>query len=461
MISPGDEFTQRVYATIKKYRLIRPEETVLASVSGGPDSVALLHALHNLGYSLRVAHLDHQTRGEASQTDAEFVRSLAQTLSLPFHMESRPVEEEAKAVGANFEEYARNVRYAFLMRIAKERGCPVIATGHHGDDRAETVLIRVLRGTGPLGLPGLPPLRVSEGIRVVRPLFECTRTQIKHWLSELGVAWRRDASNAEQAFLRNRIRLELLPLLERNYNTRVRNALLRLAETQRCENDLLEQLAQQAWDSCVTDNKTIDRQAFSHIHESLQRRCILRLGWECGIQCPYERTKDAAAFICSAPTGTFFDFGGDISLYSGRTHTEVVKRTEEAESSVTMLLIPGEAKAMGCRFSARLLDRAPEMDLRKYCTPRRQVFDADRVGAFLEVRSRRDGDRIRPFGMEGEKKLQDYFVDIGLPAPQRDAQPLLVANNRILWVVGYATSAESAVYPATTRFLEIEVEPCA
>ncbi len=461
MFSPGDEFTQRVYSTITKYRLIQPDQTVLASVSGGPDSVALLHALHQLRFPVRVAHLDHQTRGEASQADAEFVRSLAQQLSLPFHMESRPVEEEAKAAGASFEEYARTVRYAFLTRVAKEKNCPVIATGHHADDRAETVLIRVLRGTGPAGLSGLPPLRISQGIRIVRPLFECTRTQIRHWLSELGIAWRRDVSNDEQAFLRNRIRLELLPLLERNYNTRIRKALLRLAESQRCENDLLEQLTQDVWTACVSDGKAIERQTFSRTHESLQRRCVLRLAWECGIQLPYERTIDAAAFVRSAPTGTYFDLGSDVLLYSGRTHAEVVRRAEETESSVTTLAIPGETPAMGYRFTARLLERAPETDLRTYCTPRRQVFDADQVGPHIEVRSRRDGDRIRPFGMDGEKKLQDYFVDIGLPAPQRDAQPLLVANNRILWVVGYATSAESAVYPATRRFLEIEVEPCA
>ena len=447
-------------ATIERYAMIRRGEKVLVAVSGGPDSMALLHGLHELEFPLEIAHLDHQTRAGESGVDAEFVSQCAKELGLAFHHESRAVEQEAAAAGRSFEFHARNLRYAFFLRVARERACAVIATGHHLDDRAETVLMRILRGTGPAGLAGIPPVRAQDGLRIVRPLFELTRAEIEAWLRERRISWRQDESNTDPRHPRNRIRHGLLPVLEREHNPRVREALLRLAEAQRCDNAMLDALAGPALAGCRNEQGSLDRAAFRALHESLRRRCVMQIAHERDIDIPFDRVIGASHFVATACTGQYFDLGAGVLLYNGRTRTEVMSGPPAFGGEPVLLPVPGEAVAMGQRFTARLIAMPAEADWRSYCTPRRQVFDADVAGDRLELRSWRDGDRFTPFGMTGSTKLQDYFVNVGLPAPWRRGVPLIVSRGEVLWITGHAIAARGAVTPATRRLLEIEVTPC-
>jgi tRNA(Ile)-lysidine synthase len=455
-----DRFLVRVHAAIDAHAMLRTGDRVLVAVSGGADSVALLHALHLLGWPVAVAHLDHQTRDGDSRADAQWVAAETQRLNLPFFSISRPVAQEARAAGLSFELHARNVRYAFFKQAAREQGCTIIATGHHADDQAETVLMRVLRGTTPNGLAGIPPVRDDEELRIIRPLHTCTREMITIWLEDLGVTWREDKSNADPQYSRNRVRRELLPRLEQDYNPRVRDALLRLAEVQRCENDLINRLLDDALQHGLERDDGVGRAAFAAIHEALQRRLVQRLAQAYTIEIPFDRTCDAVDFIRSAPTGQYFDLGGGVSLYNARDHTEVITGEDEAHCTLIPLDVPGETFVMGRRFVVRCYDAPREKDWRLYCTPQRQVFDADKVLGELAVRTWRQGDRFIPFGMTGAKKLHDYFVDIGLPAPRRKSTPLLVSGDRILWITGHAISAEAPITPETRQVLEIEVMPC-
>ena len=455
-----DRFLARVHAAMDAHAMLRAGERVLAAVSGGADSVALLYALRHLGWPVVVAHLDHQTRDGDSRLDALWVAEEAKRLDVPFHATSLPVAQEAQTAGLSFEHYARNVRYAFFRQTAREQGCAAIATGHHADDQSETVLMRVLRGTAPHGLAGIPPVREDEGLRIVRPLCTCTREMITVWLEDQGVAWREDKSNTDPRYPRNRVRRELLPRLERDYNPRIRDALLRLAEAQRCENDLINHLLDDALQNGVERNDGIDRAAFSTMHEALQRRLVQRLAQAYAVEIPFDRTCGAVDFIRSAPTGQYFDLGNGMSLYNARDHTEVVTGENEASGALIPLNVSGDTLAMGRRFVVRCYDVPREMDWRSYCTPQRQVFDAEKVSGELAVRTWRQGDRFIPFGMTGAKKLHDYFVDIGLPAPHRKSTPLLVSGDRILWITGHAISTEAPITHETRHILEIEVMPC-
>lgn len=453
-------FAEQVRRTMQTYDMVEPGERVMAAVSGGADSLALLYVLRDMGVPVEVAHFDHQTREGQSGEDARFVRELTAKLNVPFHYETRPIEAEAVTSGKSFEEYAREMRYAFLLRMTLARGCAALATAHHADDQAETVLMRMLRGTTPAGMAGIPVVRVEGGVRIIRPLFYCARPDIEHWLRDRGVDWREDRSNQDPKYLRNRVRHLLIPELRRSYNPQLREALMRLSEAQRCDNDLLNRMTGEALKGCLDARGAIDREAFSKLHESLRRRCLVQLAWRFGIDCPFERVVEACEFVASAPTGQRFDLGNGVTLYSGRTHAEFVKDTDTSKQADVRLKIPGATEGFGKRFTAQLLLARPPEGWAAYCTPQRQVFDADTMAEGAWVRARREGDRFMPLGMTNMRKLSDYLVDVGMPAPQRDSHPLIVTAAGIAWVVGCASSAQTAVTPLTRRILQIEVTEC-
>ena len=437
--------------------MARDGARLLAAVSGGADSICLLHVLIELGFQLEVAHFDHQTRNGESGRDAEFVGEVAARLGLPFHLESRPIEQESRHSGKSFEEYARTARYEFLTRVAASRNCEAVATGHHADDNAETILMRLIRGSTPAGAAGIPAVGAWGGVSVIRPLLGLTRDEAMAYLAERGLQYREDSTNADVRYARNRVRHELLPLLAERYNPRVREALLRFAEAQRADSQLLDEIAGAAFECCLSEDGAIEREEFRNEAEAIRRRIVARLGRRLEVSdLPFDRVVAAAQFIADGATGEMFDLGSGVQLQNARRHTKV-RVTLEAEAAETPLAVPGVTAALGRVFRARMLDKRPAAELAAYCTPRRQVFDADAAGADLSVRRRRPGDSFTPLGMSGTKKLQDYFVDAGIPAFERDAQILLTGGGKILWIVGGAIGAHAAVKDPTTRFLEIDV----
>jgi tRNA(Ile)-lysidine synthase len=451
-----------VEKTLQTYRMLDRRESVLVAVSGGPDSVCLLHVLREMGHEARIAHFDHQTRHGDSAADAAFVRELAETLRIPFHVDSRPVSEWAAESSRSFEEFARDLRYRFFVDAAKTHGCTAIATGHHADDQAETVLMRILRGTTTRGLGGIPPVSAREGLRIVRPLIETTREEILAYLHDRGIDYCADSSNEDLHFLRNRVRHALLPHLAAEYNPKIRTALTRLAGSQRQDNDLLESLAAAAAKQCVTAPGRLDRAAFGDLHPALQRRILLRLAWEHAAAPDFEHVADAARFVIEAPAGKSFDLGDGARLCNSRDESIFVSPSKgRPRNGPIPLEVPGETTAFGKRFTVRPITAPPEGPLDRYCTAGLQVFDADRLSGRVEARLLRPGDRFTPLGMTGTKKLSDYFQDIGLPAVERDRQVLLTVDDRIAWVVGHAVDAHAAVTDDTRRLIEVEVRDAA
>lgn len=455
MATASGEFTARIGLFMREQDMAPKGARILAAVSGGADSVCLLHVLCELGFEVEVAHFDHQTRNGQSARDAEFVAQTAERLGVPFHLESRPVQQEARDSKKSFEEYARSARYEFFSRTAFLRKCDAVATGHHADDNAETVLMRLIRGTTPAGAAGIPPVGEWGGARVIRPLLNVTRDEIIAYLARHKLTYREDITNIDVTYPRNRIRHELLPLLARDYNPRVRQALLRFTETQRTDAMFLDRLAERAFNRCVSDN-AINRPKFRDHPEPLRRRIIMRMASALGVKdMPWERVLAAVHFLIFGATGEQFDLGAGVRLQNGRSTAEPVRELEAWPE--TPLHLPGVTAAMGKFIRTRLLDHRPAPDLAAYCTPDLQVFDAVAAGSELTVRNRRPGDSFQPFGMKGRKKLRNYFIDVGVPAFERDAQMLLTGGGKILWIAGWAISQDAAVKVSTKRFLEVEI----
>lgn len=252
-----------VEKTISRYIMLVPGDRCGVAVSGGADSIALLHALHSLaprwGLHLEVLHLNHQLRGDESEADAEFVRCTSERLGVPVHLASVDV----RALGGNLEEAAREARLRFFAEMAEQHQLRRIATGHTRSDQAETVLFRLLRGSGPQGLAGILPL-TAEGL--IRPLLQVSRPEVEAWLRARGIAWREDSSNLDRAFARNRIRRELLPQLARDWNPNLEQALARLAEIVRDE--------EAWWATQMPGAPILSAEGLRGMHPALARRFL-------------------------------------------------------------------------------------------------------------------------------------------------------------------------------------------
>lgn len=257
---------------IKKYRLIERGDRILIGVSGGPDSVALLYALNSLrkelNLSLHIGHLDHMLRRN-SGSDAVFVKKLADKLNIPFA--SKAVDISSKHKKGSLEEFARSERMKFLVALAKKTGAEKIALGHNLDDQAETVLMRILRGTGLYGLAGILPKRKINGIYFVRPLLETQRKDIQAYLSARSISARTDLSNFQEKYFRNKVRHKLIPFLEKSFNKKIKVSLARLAQSSGLDYDYLEGAAER---SLKGSTRVLTFKKLSAAHPAIRRIMI-------------------------------------------------------------------------------------------------------------------------------------------------------------------------------------------
>lgn len=458
MADSGSQLRDRVGDALRAFGISPTNDSLLVAVSGGPDSVALLNLIVEAGFRPEVAHLDHLTRSGASTDDARFVEALARSLGVPFHLHTEDVAKGAATSPMSFEEYARERRYAFFAETARVCGCAAIVTGHHADDQAETVLMRIIRGTSPSGLAGIPAETVRDGVRVIRPLLEIRRRDVIAYLHARDLAYCRDETNEDISFARNRVRHELLPHLAREFNPRIFDAIDRLADLARAEDELVQKLADEFMAKCVTKSSVIDRHAFAAGDRALQRRCIVALALHHGVVPDAERVERAVHFVLEAQSGKLFDLGAGVRLGAAQNSVSVVLRpTAKPDLSEVTLNVPGETQAFGRRFRVTMLDRPPDGPLSAYCHPGRQVVDARALHGDVCVRHRRDGDRIAPLGLGGSRKLKDYLRDVGVPPVERDNTLLITVDGEIVWVVGHAVAQKAAVTEKTSSLAQIEV----
>lgn len=468
------------------------------AVSGGPDSLALLDVLVALaparGWRLHVAHLDHGLR-PGSVDEAASVAAMAESLGLPATVDARDVAGRAARTGRGIEDTARTVRYAFLAAVAARVGAAVVATGHHADDQGETVLMNVLRGTGLDGLRGMAPLAdwplpldVVAGLepdvadrlrarglpRLVRPLLGVWRVAIAAHVARRGLDPVHDESNDDPAFLRNRLRQQVLPRLEA-INPRLREALVRSAEAVAGDVAFLEAAVEATWRAAVRERPeqgqlAIDRAAWAAAHPAVQRRLLRRavaaLGGDLralglahveAVRLAIADERVAAAPVL--PGGLRVTASGEALVLGPERSAIPPPRLGEEP----LPLVEGGEMALpgGWSLSLTVRERRPG-DRLAPPDAWQAALDADALRGALAVRGRRAGDRIQPLGMSGRhRSLQDVLVDLKAPAAERDGWPLVVdaEGARVLWVPGYRIDERVRIGPETRRVALLAARP--
>jgi tRNA(Ile)-lysidine synthase len=442
---------------------------VLVAVSGGPDSIALAHVLHDLqragGFALAgLAHLNHQLRGDAADADERFCRDVAASLGLPIDVESMDVASLARDWDVSLEAAARRARYAFLERAASRLRADRVASGHTRNDQAETFLLRLLRGAGPGGLAGIRPRSGA----VIRPLLDATRDEVLVYLRERGLEWRDDASNADVAIPRNRVRHELIPLLEARFTPGIVDVLAREATIARDDAEWLDRCAIETAPTVVLSNEggraRLDAARLASVPLPVARRIVRDvLQTVEGARFAGFEHVDAVIALADSTAAQTVDLPG---VRAGRAAADIVIERRESQDRGTRqrraprgpspeargtngfcypLSIPGEVRIpeAGWSISAERVDSGAVPGRR---SPDEVVVQAAKLGTELAVRSRRPGDAFRPVGLGGRKKLQDFFVDRKIARPERDRVPIVVdGGDRIVWVVGQAVAEDFTV----------------
>lgn len=449
-----------VLQAIARHDLLTAGDRVLVAVSGGQDSLTLLHVLHELSpdlqISLVVGHLHHGLRGADADADQRVVAELAAQLGLPFVTDRTDVAELARDEGIGLEEAGRRARYRFFDQAAEVHDCQKIALAHTATDRAETLLMNLFRGAGLHGLRSIPPRRG----RIIRPLILVSRQETGEYCRIKGLDVRVDSTNQDPAPLRNRLRAELLPQLEREYGPGVEAALCRAAEHALAEIEWTEPLAAAALDDAREDEGL----SVAQLHElppGLRHRVLRRFLAEAGhplTDLGQERWQALEALLDSGGTGRRLELshGMKVELVYG-VLTVAPAAAEAVDASVEARLdVPGQvALPGGARVTAAVVAAEP-VPFPPADAPQ-ALLDADQAGAVLTLRQPRPGDRFVPLGMAGHKKLHDFFVDNKVP--RRERHPWVVAreDGAILWVVGHRVSETARVHDATRRILALSL----
>ena len=446
---------------IRRHKIFRAGDTVVVAVSGGADSVALLHLLRSLEecpLSLVVAHFNHLLRGEESDGDEAFVAALAEMHGLPYAVRRFDVKEFAGAQGLSLEEAGRVCRYRFFSDVAEQHGAATVALAHHADDQAETVLMRLLRGSGATGLCGMTA-KTGDG-RYVRPLLEVSRIQIEAYLAEHGLAYRTDSSNNDKSFLRNRIRHELIPYLE-TYNPAVRERLAATADALAADEAVLESLAGNLFENVADvqpDHVKLSvekvRREAQGVRLRLYRRALLLVKGD--LRRIGRRHLDAIDGVVhdQKPHLTLaMPDGVTIGKSYGDLWVSAVKESFEVPEAC-IIAGPGAFLWAGCRVT---VSTGATGD-REAAGAWRACFDGDAAPFPWVIRSFRKGDRFVPFGMAGHKKVKDYFIDQKVPRDKRCLIPLLFCGDTLLWVAGLRRSAAAPVTIDTGLVITADLE---
>lgn len=439
--------------------------SILAAVSGGVDSMVMLDCLHELRGDLDlrivVAHLDHRLRGESSRKDALFVGNQAEKRNLKFVKGERKVKEFAKKNSLSTEEAARVARYEFLRSTCQKQCCDFIALGHQKDDQAETVMLNLIRGAGLKGLSGMNPVRGE----FIRPLLECSREEIKAYARKRDLPWHEDETNREVKYRRNKIRNELLPSLEEEYNPNIKETLARTAHLLSEVANFTKGEVEESWKEIRTKTNE-EAVRFSHrqldnyhryVKKEIIRRAIKELRGNLS-DITYTHVTSVLEEINDPKPRSKIHLPGEIIFEKTQNYAQFARETKDKASSFTYNL-PSKGKKkireIGWEFDLRpskLEEQIfPEDPLKEY-------VDLNKFEGQLKVRNRREGDRFTPLGMKGTKKLKDFFIDENVPYHQRDSIPIVCDQQGIIWVVGFRLEEKYKIDEDTEEVLEIEAK---
>jgi len=452
-------------------RMVTPDDKVLVAVSGGADSVSLLYLLKEMQeefrFELTIAHMDHMARGEESAEDARFVEALGRKLGLATFVEKVNVGEAKETLKTSFQETGRILRYRFLEATLKNIQGTKLALGHTADDQVETFLINLLRGSGLTGLAGMPEVRGA----VIRPLIDCTRAEVEAYLASRNLEFREDASNADNKYLRNRVRHELLPVLK-TFNPQIASNLRETAKIIRDDDQCLADQARRLYQelaSPLTNGVTLDRVKFNQQPKALQKRMVREAIFQ--VQGDLRRVtaghiQEIIELFAGSRVGKKINLPGQLIAVAGPLGVEVLQSPELRSGgganrgtglNSTRLLIPGATKIDGTSLNlrAKLIASDGWEELKK--NPDQAYLDFDKTGATIHARFFRPGDRFVPLGMTGRKKLKSFFIDEKVAREQRESIPILTTGmGDIIWVYGKRIAENFRVTHTTRKILFIE-----
>ncbi|MEE9369582.1 MAG: tRNA lysidine(34) synthetase TilS [Pontiella sp.] len=420
---------ETIRAAIDRHNLIPDGANVVVGVSGGADSIALLHAFQFLKIPCTAAHLNHGLRGAESDADEAFVRNL----EFPVVVKSVDVQKLAHENNLSIEMAARQARHDFFSEFDNS----VVALAHHADDQAETFILKLARGAGPDGLCGMAPFQNVGELRLIRPMLAIPQSEIYKWLDENGLSWREDASNADETFLRNRVRHTILPMLGNELNPNIRETILRTMNILREEN---------AWMNSLVAETTLESMATLPL---AARRRVLR-NWL------FKQGADGVDYDAVEKILSLMTAGEGTTVFELNDKQRVVveygaPRFEE-----------------GCPFSSDLHWKLAiehgngwRKDHGKGAgvLPAEASFDAGKVGdSPIEVRGHEPGDRMAPLGMQGSRKLQDILTDQKVPRAERNRIPVITCRNEIIWLPGYRTARGWEVQEPSGKAVHVRIE---
>ncbi|NOK60231.1 MAG: hypothetical protein GFH27_549281n376 [Chloroflexi bacterium AL-W] len=466
------------------------EGRILVAVSGGPDSLCLLDILNRLSphvvSAIHVAHLNHKLRGDEADADAAFVAALAGRMGLPATIEAIDVGAFAQQHRRNLHQTAREIRYGFLARVAQQTGAQAVAVAHHANDQAETVLMHLLRGAGTAGLRGIRPIIAwhewqhwqgpppidgpqqqddtgTPTPHLIRPLLDITRADIEQYCSEQLLASREDTTNTDMYWTRNRIRQQLLPHLI-DYHPNIVSSLTHTAATCADDYDFIRQSLQTIWTDLTHirhDGIDFDGDMWSRLHPAMQREA-LRQAHRTFVEdqtLTWAQIEQARASIREGKVGKKLELPGPLLLTIGYNRTFVIGApvtvsVPQLATSLISLEVPGQMRlndswSITTRYVPSVPTTATRWDI---------YLDADKLDGPLAIRQRQPGDRLRPVGGRGTRKIQDIFVDAKIPREQRDQWPILVTPHAIVWIAGIRLADGVMATPATQRILAILVQ---
>lgn len=458
----------QVKRTIDRYGLLEEGDRLIVGVSAGVDSMVLLHLLNAyreaFHVSLIVAHVNHGLRLGESEKEAELVQRESERLGLPFEYGQFNVKEFQKLGGLSPQDAARRIRFHFFYDLLRKHGAQKIALGHNADDQVETVLLRLIRGSGLQGLKGILPIREEK---VIRPLLETWRGEIESFALGEKVPFLVDSSNLKKDYLRNRIRLSLIPLIEGDYQSNFKEILLRTSTLLREENDYLERGAEEAYEKIVREEKDTLSFKFSEyrsLHQAIQWRITRRIlgkvydrgmvmeeeEWS-DVQKIYQKLHSSSpSFLLELTHGVWLEKRYDIvSVGKGREkaippfEVELISPGHSFIEEIGKEVVIGETDVDEFRRTRGSLDTA-FMDLESLRFP-------------LKMRNFRLGDRFCPLGIKGSQKLKDFFIDHKIPKFERPKIPLLISGEMIAWIVGHRIDERVKVTEKTNKILKVKV----
>ena len=438
---------RQVWNTVAQFHMLEPGDRVLLGVSGGPDSVALLHLLHSkaeeYGITLHVVHVNHQLRAEADGEEA-FVRALAEQYNVPFRSYCVDVAAYAKEQKLSLEQAGHVVRFQCFLDAKEHWDINKLALGHHKDDRAESILMHVVQGCGLDGIAAMPPVDLwhQAEIGMIRPLAQVTKAELEAYCLSNQLQYCVDATNFETDYLRNRIRLALLPEL-RAYNPQITDALVRMQELCSAELDYLESQVSALWEQYgVVDETKVQFPAdvFRTQHVAIQRRLLRRLyqAWVGSTaDLSFAQTEQMRMIAQKEQGSQEMMLANQVVFMRQYDVLSIARKASivpECETYTWNIAENESLSAYQGLFTVEWLDGALLEKNNDFYT----IFaDGDQLASLLEVRTRKVGDRLQPMGMQGHKTVKKFMIDQKVPQKERDGLPMVLSNNEIVWIPGY------------------------